>query len=126
MAQQPDRRNFLERRFNLPPIGDLKGNLDGINTLVQALDKEKVKQATTLLTQIAKIQQQSKPGELERVERILQLVIQILCNPQAAKIVEDIQSTVCAVQSLVKMLPPDILKGVKLGELIEDIKKDVR
>jgi hypothetical protein len=127
MVQQPkDNRNFLEKRFGLPPLGDLKGNLDSVNTLVQSLDKEKIKQATSLMKMIADIQARSQPGELERVERIISMVVQISCNTNIPQVVSDVKSVVVALKDLVKMLPPDMLKDMKIGELVADIRKDMK
>jgi predicted GNAT family acetyltransferase len=127
MAQQPkDNRNFLEKRFGLPPLGELKGNLDSVNTLVQSLDREKIKQATSLLKMIADIQARSKPGELERVERIVSMIVQLSCNTNIPQVVSDVKSVVVALKELVKMLPPEMLKDMKIGDLIEDIKKEAK
>jgi hypothetical protein len=112
----------LERKFHLPPLGDLKGNVDAINTLVQSVDKEKLKQVTIILQLVIKLQQQSKPGELERVENIIGMLMQITQNVPVGQVVTDVKSVVGSVQAIIKMLPADAFKGFKLEEIAGEIK----
>ena len=125
MAQKPDTRNFLERRFNLPPLGELKDNVDSVNTLLQALDKEKLRMLQHLLDSLIKLQQAGKPQEIDQLSSIFQLVcampvekIQAVCTT-----IVGLNDFVCSLQKLIKMLPPDMVANIKLGDLIGQVKE---
>lgn len=128
--QQPDNRNFIERKFNLPHLnpGELKETLNMVNQLTQSLDTPKIKQVSNLANLILRIQQQSKPGEMDTILPLLKVIFEMSAEKITAidKTVLDILSTVQAIQSLIKILPPDMLKGLDLKELAGEIKKETR
>ena len=136
MAQIPqpqppqDNRNRIERMFNLPPLkafGEIKEDINSVNTLLQSLDKEKLKMITNLLNMILKVQQGGGKNDLQLFCQIIQIISTIPPDKldKVVSIVSDIRCTVEAVQKIIKSLPPDMMQGLKLGDIAGEIKKEI-
>ena len=100
-----DNRNWMERKLNIPPLGDLTAAVTALNNLTSSVDKKKIKEFENVIDRISVI-----PTE----------------KFQAAKaVIDSLIGLVNAVDRLVKGLPPDMIKDIKLSELIDGIKKDM-
>jgi hypothetical protein len=90
-----DTRNFLEKKFNLPPLAE-------INSLLQSLDMAKMKDVQALITELNAL-------PLEKYQALIKLL------PELTEFVN-------ALQKLIKMLPPDMMRDIKFAELVKEVK----
>jgi hypothetical protein len=117
----------IEKAMGLPNIGEAKKTLETVNSLVQSLDKEKLKTISHLLDTIVKIQQQGGPDGVNQFALIIQVISQVPESKldKLVLVIEDVRGTIEAVQKLLKSLPPNILANINLGEIASEIKKEM-
>ena len=128
----PDNRTWFERKLNLPHLnpGEIKEQIASANTLVHSLDtidKETLKQVGLLVAMMVKLQQGGGKNDLQLFCQIIQIISTIPADKldKVVSIVSDIRCTVEAVQKIIKSLPPDMMQGLKLGDLAGEIKKEI-
>ncbi|MDD5731022.1 MAG: hypothetical protein PHN57_07865 [Candidatus Omnitrophica bacterium] len=117
----------IENKLGLPHIEEMKKTLDTVNTLVQSLDKEKLRMVQHLADTILRIQQTGGPNGVGQFASIIQIIAQTPNDRlnTISKVTEDIRGTVEAFQKLVKGLPPGMLENIKIGDIANEIKKEM-
>jgi hypothetical protein len=113
--------------MGFPNLNEIKETATAVSGILQGLDKEKLKLINHLVDTVMVLQQTGGMQPLQMVSQVVQMVATQPSEKldQVDKIICDIKDTVKAIEKLLACLPPDLLKGINLGDLGKEIQKAI-